>query len=173
MFNLSQSLICWDGCSIGRPKEVGCESQKSQPENFSRRRKSSSSSAARGGLAGLSPSPRSKSGRTRLKLEVTTPGLASRKVSHDSQPTPIPTVSEMSEGLLSPKSPLFDILNIRDVSDVISEDIELETNHECEEQKKLILTFDTCYNVSLSTAKHWRFSCFSILTYLALKDRNC
>ena len=68
-------------------------------------------------------------------MEVTTPGLASRKVSHDSQPTPIPTVSEMSEGLLSPKSPLFDILNIRDVSDVISEDIELETNHEYEEQE--------------------------------------
>ena len=68
-------------------------------------------------------------------MEVTTPGLSSRKVSHDSQPTPIPTVSEMSEGLLSPKSPLFDILNIRDVSDVISEDIELETNHEYEEQK--------------------------------------
>ena len=88
-----------------------------------RRRKSSNSSAARAGARGLSPSPRSKSGRTRLRLEVATPGLSSRKVSHESQPTPIPTVSEMSEGFLSPKSPLFDILNIRDISEVISEDI--------------------------------------------------
>ena len=56
-------------------------------------------------------------------MGAATTGLASRKVSHESQPTPIPTVSEMSEGFLSPKSPLFDILNIRDISEVISEDM--------------------------------------------------
>ena len=88
------------------------------------------------GVAGLSPSPRSKSGRSRLKLEVANTGLASRKVSHESQATPIPTVSEMSEGFLSPKSPLFDILNIRDISEVISEDIGQEHIIEEEEEEE-------------------------------------
>ena len=57
--------------------------------------------------------------------------LHSRKVSHDSQPTPIPTVSEMSEAGLSPRSPLLEVLNVRDVSEVISEVMsELESENE-------------------------------------------
>ena len=47
--------------------------------------------------------------------------LSSRKVSHESQPTPIPTVSEMSESGFSPRSPFLDVLNVREISEVISE----------------------------------------------------
>ena len=92
-----------------------------------RRRKSSGSTSAT--KAGLSPSPRSRSrsdhpgARSRLKLSVGA-ALSGRKVSHESQPTPIPTLSEVSEPFLSPRSPLMDILNVRDISEVIDEDIE-------------------------------------------------
>ena len=56
-------------------------------------------------------------------------------MSNESQPTPIPTASEMSEAFLSPRSPLFDIMNIRDISEVITEDI--DTEPEKNEEEKL------------------------------------
>ena len=91
-----------------------------------RRRKSSGSTSL--AKQGLSPSPRSKSakseGRSRLKLSVGGLSGRNRNISNESQPTPIPTMSEMSEPFLSPRSPLMDILNVRDISEVIDEVIE-------------------------------------------------
>ena len=94
-----------------------------------RRRKSSGSMAAK---AGATPSPRSRSakseheGGSKSRLRLNVGGLAGRKVSYnDSQGTPIPTapLSELSEPFqsLSPRSPLLDILNLRDISEVIDE----------------------------------------------------
>ncbi|XP_023324535.1 uncharacterized protein LOC111698428 [Eurytemora carolleeae] len=81
-------------------------------------------------IPGLSPSPRSsrksstspRNNRNKLHLNV---GIA-RKVSNESMitATPIPTISEISDiqsRSLSPRSPLLDIINLRDISEVLDE----------------------------------------------------
>ena len=70
-----------------------------------------------------SPSPR-------RGLRVSIPSLRTRKVSEGSGPTPVPTLSEMSELHLSPHSPLMEVLNVRDISEVLSELEEVEEKEE-------------------------------------------
>ena len=96
-----------------------------------RRRKSSTGSSLAAG-PGLTPSPRA-AGRPRLRVSLAGP---SRRTSGDgaTTATPLPpTLSELSEAgrTLSPRSPLYEILNVREISEVLDE---VESDKEEEQQ---------------------------------------
>ena len=110
--------------SPGSPIKIAEElDKKTFLQHHRRRRKSSgSTSATKAAAAAGSPSPRSKSAsgaRSRLKLSVGS-GRASVSptgTAHAHTPILTATLSEVS-----PRSPLFDIANVRDISEVLEED---------------------------------------------------
>lgn len=116
--------------SVASPVKIAEELEKKTFTQQRRRRQSSSGSAK---MTGLTPSPRAKSVKSDSRLRVSVAGRAGRRASV-SPPgtghTPIPTatLSEMSEAFLSPRSPLFDIANVLDISEVLEEE-DLEPIH--------------------------------------------
>ena len=109
--------------SPGSPIKIAEElDKKTFLQHHRRRRKSSGSTSATKAAAAGSPSPRSKSAsgaRSRLKLSVGS-GRASVSptgTAHAHTPILTATLSEVS-----PRSPLFDIANVRDISEVLEED---------------------------------------------------
>ena len=119
----SELVITEENC-FASPVKIAEELEKKTFTPQRRRRKSSGTAKV-----GLSPSPRQAKSESRLRVSVA--GRAGRRASV-SPPgtghTPIPTatMSEMSETcLLSPRSPLFDIANVRDINEVLDE-VEVE-----------------------------------------------
>ena len=110
------------------PVKIAEELEKKTFTQQRRRRQSSSGSAK---MTGLTPSPRARSGKSESRLKVSVGHGRRASVSPPGTghtPIPTATLSEMSEAFLSPRSPLFDIANVLDISEVLEEE-DLEPIH--------------------------------------------
>ena len=107
--------------SVASPVKIAEELEKKTFTQQRRRRQSSSGSAK---MTGLTPSPRARSGKSESRLKVSVAGRRASVSPPGTGHTPIPTatLSEMSEAFLSPRSPLFDIANVMDISEVLEEE---------------------------------------------------